>query len=197
MPYQLILSEPTIEGKCSRKDVGKNVFLDNLPSGYPVYLFYYPGAMPNQDLESKLRDLGDITGDNLFVNIGRLNDSRYQEIVSMFSIKDLPVIILTAIDKLASPSTKFLTMYARIDDKKLMESPDLVLQCSQTIYNLLIQGKIAEAMRHAKQTKRRALISRLKKTVLNALKEIWEFVKDVDISVSLIEGRFELKHNER
>jgi len=197
MPYQLILSEPTIQGECKSRDVGKNVFLDNLPSGYPVYLFYYPGAMPNQELERKLRNLGDITGKNLFVNIGRLNDPRYREIASIFVIKTLPVVILTAIDKLASPSAKFLTMYTRIDSKRLMESPDLVVQCSQTLFNLFIQGKIAEALNHARYTKRKALISHLEKTVFNALKTIWEWMKDIDVSVCLIEGKFELKHSGR
>jgi hypothetical protein len=194
MPYQLILSEPIV-GK--DRDKGENVFIDNLPSDYSVYLFYYPGAMPNEELERKLRDLGEIAGNNLFVNIGRLNDPHYGQMARMFDIRNLPVVILTAIDRLASPLTEHLTMYAKIDDKRLMDSPDLVLECSQTIHNLLIQGKIKEAMSQPKHMKRQALISRLKKTVSNALVEIWNFVKDVEISVSLIEGRFELKHNGR
>lgn len=191
MAYQLILSEPVV-GK--DKDVGENVFFDNLPSDYAVYMFYYPGATPNEDMESKLRDLGNMAGKNLFVNIGRLNDPHYGKMAKIFNIKNLPVVIVTAIDKLASSSTEFLTTYVRIDDRRLTESPDSVIPCLERIYNLFVQGKIAEAIRQAKNDKRNTILSRLKKLVSNTLKGIWEFVSDVDISVSLIEGKFELKH---
>jgi hypothetical protein len=47
-----------------------------------VYLFYYPGAMPNQDLENALERLGNDAGTNLFVNKGKLNDPKYYKILS-------------------------------------------------------------------------------------------------------------------
>jgi hypothetical protein len=37
---------------------------------YPVYLLYYPGNNINEDLEASLQHFGEITGKNLFVNIG-------------------------------------------------------------------------------------------------------------------------------
>jgi len=78
------------------------VFLEILPHGYSVYIFYYPGAFPNDELENKLRTLGKITGNIVFVNIGRLNDPRYEKIRDTFSITDLRVIVITAIEELAS-----------------------------------------------------------------------------------------------
>ena len=102
MPYKLVLSETSYE---TTKDIGENVFIDNMNDDCKVYLFYYPGAMPNTELESKLRNLGGITGKNLFVNIGRLNDPKYYRIKNIFGIKDFPVIILTAIDGLAAVKT--------------------------------------------------------------------------------------------
>lgn len=192
MPYKLILSELIDE---KTRDIGENVFFDNLPCNYPVYVFYYPGAMPNEDLEGKLRNLGNMTGKNLFVNIGRLDDPNYGKIANKFNIKNLPVIIITAINKLSSPPTKFLTAYARIDSKGIINTTDLVIQCLQKLFNLFIQEKISEAMSQAKQDERDALISRLKGIVADALKGIWGFLKDRDISVSLVEGKFELKHS--
>lgn len=196
MRYELMLLEP-IDETSKDKDVGENVFIDNLPSDYPVYLFYYPGAIPNEDLEGKLRDLGSITGENLFVNIGRLNDPNYKKIANRFKIRDLPVIVVTAIGSLASPPTEFLTAYVRIDSKRLLSSPDVVVQCLQRLFNLFIQGKISEAMSQARQNQRSALISHLKGIVSHALGGIWAFLKDVDISVSLAECKFELRHSGR
>jgi hypothetical protein len=66
-----VLTEPKGE---RTKDVGENVFLDDLSYSYKVYLFYYPSALPNEVLEDRLRRIGEMTGRNLFVNIGRLDD---------------------------------------------------------------------------------------------------------------------------
>ena len=190
MSYQLVFSELTDE---KSKDVGENVFLDNLPSDCTVYLFYYPGAIVDEVLESKLRSLGGITGKNLFVNIGRLNDPNYNKIANKFKIMDLPVIILTAIDDLASPPKEFLTAYVRIDNKKLLNSPDVVIQCLQRLFNLFIEGKISEALNQFEKDKRDIILSRIKGIITVALKGVWEALKDTDVSLSLAEGKFEIK----
>ena len=52
VPYQLILTEPKGDGP--ERAVGENIFLDDLISPYKVYIFYYPGAMPNEELEQSL-----------------------------------------------------------------------------------------------------------------------------------------------
>ena len=99
MTYRLVLTE-TFDQKT--KDVGDNVFLDDLSNEYKVYVFYYPEITPNEVLKKKLRLLGDISGKNLFVNIGRRNDPNFNKILNKFEIRDYPVIIVTAITNLAS-----------------------------------------------------------------------------------------------
>lgn len=190
MTYQLVLSELV---DATTRDVAENVFFDNLPSNYEVYLLYYSGAEPNEGLETKLRDLGKDTGKNLFVNIGRLSDPNYKKIRNKFDIKNLPVIIITAIDTLASLPTEFSTAYVRIDDEKLLKSPDLVIKCVQRLFNLFIDKKISEALNQFKIDQRGLLLSHLKSIVTNAIKEVWKFFLERDISVSLTEGKFELK----
>lgn len=192
MPYRLVLSEHVEE---KTKDVGENVFFDDLSSDYKVYMLYYPGAMPNQDLENKLQSFGTITGANLFINIGRLNDPNYEKIRNKFNIKKLPVIIVTAIDELASAPGNFSTAYVRIDSKNLLNSPDRLMECLQKLFNLFIGGKISEAMSEFKKDKLNVLISQLKNMLTHAIKEIWEFIDERDISVSWIEGKFELKRS--
>jgi hypothetical protein len=185
MSYQLILSEP-IEG--TPKDVGENVFFDNLSSDYKVFIFYYAGAMPDKNLESALRNLGNIAGKNLFVNIGLINDDKYPTIGRLFDIKPLPVIIVTAIDKLASAPTEFSTAYVKIEDKRLLNSTNLAIDCVQTVFNLFIQEKISEAMSQVKRHKREALIS-------NLLKGMREFLDKRDIIFGIGEFRLELKRS--
>jgi hypothetical protein len=95
MAFRLVLTERPEPGK----DFGENVFLDNLPSDYKVYVFSYPAEMPDTTLEDKLRDLGNITGNNLFVNVGRLDDPQHDKIVKLFGVNlkrvPFPVVLLT------------------------------------------------------------------------------------------------------
>ena len=149
MSYQLILSESRKE---VGKDVGENIFLDNLPLEYKVYLFYYPGSMPNENLEERLKELGKITGKNLFVNIGRLNDPQYSKIKNKFQIRNFPVIILTAIDELASlndGNSCYSTAYVRLDNKELFESIESMIRCVEKLFNLFIDRQIIEALKQA------------------------------------------------
>jgi hypothetical protein len=192
MPYRLVLSEHVEE---KTRDVGENVFFDDLSSDYKVYMLYYPGAMPNQDLEDKLKSFGTITGANLFINIGRLNDPNYEKIRNKFNIKKLPVIIVTAIDELASAPGNFSTAFVRIDSKNLLNSPDRLMECLQQLFNLFIGGEISEAISEFKKDKLNVLVSQLKNMLKHAIKEIWEFIDERDISVSWIEGKFELKRS--
>ncbi len=83
MSYRSVLRE---KAEANTKDIGENVFFNNLDSDYRVFLFYYAGVLPNEELEDKLRGLGEITGKNLFVNIRKLNDPNFGLMVSRFGI---------------------------------------------------------------------------------------------------------------
>jgi hypothetical protein len=188
MPYQLVLSNYTRE---TTKDVGGNVFLDDLPLDYQVYLLYYPGVNLNRDLAKNLKDLGKISGKNLFVNIARLDDPNFAKIVKTFGIRSFPTMIITAVDALASPPTKDSTTYIKIDNKKLLNSPDVAFECVQKMFNLFIEGKISEAIR---ERNRDVLNTRLKGIISDALTGVQGFLKDWDISFSFITGTLGLKY---
>lgn len=187
MSYQLVLTEFSDE---ITRDVGENIFFNDLPSEYQVYVFYYPGTRLNKDLASKLRDLGTITGRNLLVNIARLDDPNYKKIVNMFKIRTFPTIIITAIDKLASPPSEYSTAYVKIDNKRLLNSPELTFECVQKMFNLFIDGKISEAIR---EKRREVRVTRIKGILNDALKGMRDYLKERDISFSFITGKLELK----
>jgi hypothetical protein len=160
MSYQLVLTEKPRAGtrEVGDKDLGDNVFLENIPPSYKVYLFYYAGAMGNELLEEGLRKLGENTGQNLFVNIGKLNDPDYDKIASRFEIKPLPAVVITAVSDLASLTNEYLSAYARLDSKHLLDSPQRTVQCALEVFNLFLQGKVAEALANAKSRQRTELL---------------------------------------
>ncbi len=192
MSSQLVLSD---SNDTTQKDIGENIFLANLPSNYNVYLFYYPGAMGNEELETNLRQLGDLTGENLFVNIGKLNDPNYNKIAQAFEIKKLPVIVVTATSDLASPPSSQLNSYIKIDNPKLLTSSDKIMELLQKLFNLYVSGDIAEALKEIKKDDRKMFFEKVSKVVSDALKGVWSFFDERDIKISILEGKFELKRH--
>jgi hypothetical protein len=190
--YNLVLSNLFDE---VTKDIGENIFFVNLRTDYKVYLFYYPSAIPHIELENNLKALGQMAGKNLFVNIGRLDDPSFGKVKRTFGIVDLPVIIITGLEGIASVKTQkyYSTVYIRIDSNRLLQSVDLTTKSVERIFNLFIGGELSQALVRYQQDKRIAL---LKLVIVNSLKKIVKFLSDRDISVSLIEGKLELKRNE-
>ena len=134
MSYSLVLSrigdlESSELG--AERNVGENVLLAELPLQYQCYAFYYPGPMPDPQLEKALRALGEQTGQNLFVNIGRLNDPADGKITRLFGIKRTPVIVLTAVAPLAALEDDGATVYVRLDSSSLLDSTERTTQCRQ------------------------------------------------------------------
>lgn len=196
MTYKLVLLEPKVEGR--EKAVGENVFLDNLDYDYKVYLFYYPGAMPNDELEEKLRTLGNITGNNLFLNIGQLNDRKFDMIREKFKIQTTPVIIITGIDGIASlkENSSLSTAYVRLDNEDLLKSVNKTIKCVQTIYYSFIGGDIVEALKLAKEYNRDSTISLIKGKLADSLIAVGYYFEQRDIEVSIDSFKFAIKKSQ-
>lgn len=192
MMYRLVITE---SNEVSTKDVGDNIFLDNLSNDYKVYLFYYSGVFRNETLEEKMTELGNLTGKNLFVNLGKLNDPNFDKISKAFDIQHYPVIIMTAVKELASikDPLKFSTAYIKIDNEKLLNSVDLTIKCVEQVFTLFNNGKIMEALDQVKNYERKNAIFTLKIMVISSLKQIANFLSDKDISVSFLGFNLELK----
>ena len=84
------------------KAVGESIFLATLPTNPKVFAFFYPSDADTDAAEERLRALGQKTGDNLFVNIGTLADPDYEHAVERYNIKQLPVVVVTAVAPLAA-----------------------------------------------------------------------------------------------
>jgi hypothetical protein len=191
--YKLV----TIEDSTSTRDVGENIFFDDLDLLYEVYLFYYPGTMPDPVLEGLLRNLGKDAGRNLFVNIGRINDPKYKQIVKIFEIRTRPVVIMTAnetLSSIADDNSKSITAYARIDSKKLFASPEKTAEVVDELHNLFISGRVAEALSAAKGAQRESALLHLKNEVLRSIRGVVGSLDEIEIGFSYLDGiKFRIK----
>jgi hypothetical protein len=199
MTYELVLRASGTSGSQGQarneKNVGDNVFVADLPRKYPCYAFYYPGPMPDPTLEEALRGLGNQTGQNLLVNIGRLNDPAYPKIASLFDITRTPAIVLTAIAPLAAPEGADLNVYVRIDSTSLLASTERTMRCVAEVTTLFLRGAVTEAIKAGKWRQRSELLRIVGTCVRSGLQSIWNLLSERDISVSVFEGRFELKRS--
>src|SRR5713226_2902117 len=179
--FRLDIVEPPVDGRAGEnKDVGENTLFDNLAHDYKVYVLYYPNEMPNQPLEEKLRQLGRIAGKNLFVNVGQLNDPSLARVIKIFAIRAYPVIIVTAIDALATPPGTYLTAYARLDSPYLLADVDRTIECVQKVFSLFMQGEVSKAIVQSKSSERNALLASLVHLFTDALRSIGGFITDRD-----------------
>jgi|RhiMethySRZTD1v2_1073278.scaffolds.fasta_scaffold634647_1 hypothetical protein len=196
MPYRLVLANGDgfdhAVGDAARKAIGENVFAAEMAAAFPCYVFYYPGAMLDPTLEHGLRAFGEQTGQNLFVNIGRLNDPAFGKVAKLFGIVRTPAIVVTAIAPLSTPEGANLSAFVRLDSALLLASPDRTLKCVDKLFILFLQGEVARAIATGKWSQRAELLQLLAGCIRGAFGSVRDFVAERDLSVSLFEGRFEL-----
>jgi len=186
--YQLVLLKEKPKGV--PMDVGENIFFDNLPLDYEVFLLCYAGTGMNEDLRNKLTSLGEQSGKNLLVNFAKLNDPNYTKIRNAFDIEVFPTIIVTGIGVLASPPTEYSTAYVKMDNKQLLNSPDQAAECVERVFNLFLAGEISEAIKDQNRAARNAALNKVLKTALGGIRG---FLREWEISFSFINGTFSLK----
>jgi hypothetical protein len=190
MPFELLATGPESTGG---KDSGDNILLSNLSADYRVYAFYYPGQPADEEFEAKLRVLGDAAGKNLLVNIGRYNDPEFDRIVALFGITKYPVIVMTAVAPLAASLDENMTAYARLDSDYLLNSHERTLNCVESLFNLFLQGKVADAVSKAKWAQRAGFLRALGGVIGAGLSKIAGLVFDRDIALEFVGVKLELK----
>jgi hypothetical protein len=94
-------------------------------------------------------------------------------------------------------STVYVRKYVRLDKRDLMGSINSTIRSVETLFSLFINRKIYEATTESKRNQREAVISHLTDMATSELRSIGKFLWNKDISVSLAEGRFELKSSGR
>lgn len=195
MAFELVLKERPITVESGAEKGVTRVFFSNLPQDYKVFLLYFRGAMGSPDLEEKLVEFGQQTGHNLLVNLCSAKDPNYGMIVERLDIRKFPAIIMTAVPSLAAAGDEYLTAFAKLDNTQLLSSPERTIQCVEELFHFFIRGKVAEAASKAKWTQRAEVAGAVAKALENALKAVGSILARLELSFSVLEGKFELKYS--
>ena len=149
--------------------------------------------MPDADFEKSLRTLGERTGENLFVNIGRLNDPQFDKLVRKFEITSFPALVMTAVaDLAAAPDDELMSAYVRLDGR-VMAKPDRAIKLVEELYLLFLRKDIAQAIKKASRKSKIELARTIGKHILAMLAKVGTYLAERDFSVSILQGRFEVK----
>jgi hypothetical protein len=196
MAYDIVFVDdklPAVPGnRTKERAVGEAIFLASLPMSPKVFAFFYPGETDTEEVEKRLRALGKKTGDNLLVNFSTLVDPDYKRAVERFSVKALPVIIVTAVSPLAAiPNGE--TTFVRLDGKSLFARPDQLVRTVEELFNLFLGGKIAEAVMVAKIQRGKAAAARAADAVWAVIKPVIGWAAGRDWRVEFTPVRIEVK----
>jgi len=177
------------------KMVAKRVELSEVPDDCRVYLFYFTGYPEYKELEKSLAVLGKKTGKNLYIGFWSMADPRYDQLAKSFKLKNLPAIVVTGHEQLASIEN--VTVYARVDSGKLLIDTNATMNTVERLYHDFLRGLVTEALTDAKKAGRLAEIKyylgKLKDGSESVLGGIKDFLEERDIEVSIFEGKFILK----
>jgi hypothetical protein len=194
VPFDIVFvdDEEPEAATVKHRSVGESVFLYDLPKAPKVFVFFYQGSDDTQDVEDRLRALGRRTGDNLFVNLGSLADPAYEDAVERFGIRQLPVVIVTAVAAFAAtPDGK--TTFVRLDSSALFSKPAELVRTVEELFNLFLAGNVAQAVRSG-------WIAQGQATAVGVAARIWAIVQPViawisrrDLVIDVTSGKIEVK----
>jgi len=191
MPYSLIRQRYSdVPGR--GRVLGENVYLDKIPQDSKIFVFYFPHeSLSYSELEIKLRKYGKESENGIFVNMGKIGSSTYFKMVEDFEIVSLPVIIVTGVQEVAVIETNEgeKTVYAKIDNKTLLNSPNKTMETIAEIVNLFILKKFSLIPQRVRGAERKALLLKIKDQIFEVFRNIKE------ISFGLTDGVLTLKFN--
>src|SRR6516164_7360078 len=196
MTYDIIFVEneraSAAAGGGAERAVGESIFLANLPANPKVFAFFYPGDADTEEVENRLRALGERTGANLFVNLGTLVDPDYKRAVERFCIRPLPVLVVTAISPLAAtPDGK--TAFVRLDGKALFAKPEALVRTVEQLFNLFLGERISQAVVVGWAEQGKAAVASAAERVWQLIQPVFAWAAEKDITVGLATGTIELK----
>jgi hypothetical protein len=99
---------------------------------------------------------------------------------------------MTAVGELAAADHDLLSTYVKLDGK-LLASPDRAIKLIEELYLLFLKGDVAKAIRKAGHQNFAEFARTVGRFVLAALTQVGAYIADHDFTVSLVQGRFEVK----
>lgn len=120
----------------------------SVPKDCEVYLFYIPGITSYPELQKTLRRWGKTTGKNAFVGLLSSDAPDYKTIIKYFKITKSPAIVISGVPAFATDDEpeNAITAFARIDNKRILDNKDEIIECIQQVYNLFMRKQVLNAV---------------------------------------------------
>lgn len=164
-----------------------------IPSDCQVYVFYIPGIKDkSQELPKTLTDWGAESGKNVFVGLLTKDAPDYRNIITLFKISNTPAVVVSALPRFATDEEykNATTVYARIDNDRLIGDADASIKCIQKIYNLFMQGQVKQAIADAKKAQWKKSFNHYLGLLRDAAGHaLSEFLKGEKIVFDLLKGQ--------
>ena len=196
MTYDIVFEEkPTCGARAiADRASGYGVFLSNLPTNPKVFVFFYRGSADTSEVEKGLRALGQRTGDNLFVNIASPADPHYDTAKKRFSIREWPVIVVTAIGPLAA-SPQGDTAFVRLDNKSLFKKPEELVRTVEKLFNFFLDEEIKRAVWTGWTEEGKAALLAAAERIWSVIQPLVGWVAERDFTFEFASVKIEVKRH--
>jgi hypothetical protein len=200
MAYDIVFVEEPEVGRdpasaSDHQDRGTGtVFLSQLPRDPKVFAFFFPGSADTEELQRRLRALGEKTGDNLYVDMGSLLDPDYLAARERFKLGPLPAVIVTATSPLAATPTGE-SAFVRLDGISLFAQPEKLVRTVEELFNLFLGGQIAQAVRLGWTVQSAAALAAAAERVWSIIQPVITWLGTRDYSFDLLSGKIEVKES--
>ncbi|MEM2972339.1 MAG: hypothetical protein QW270_07985 [Candidatus Bathyarchaeia archaeon] len=186
---------PSLYATLTVKAFVPKLYLGEIDPDCKVYLFAFTEMNQlNPKLQKALTKWGKEAGKNLFVGFWARDDENFQKAVHAFKLKKVPAIVITAGSQLAFMNETAETVYARIDDEKILQDDNFLNLAKKTLerlYLLFLDGKVQEAIKEAEKAHdKRKLLDFLRK-VKDSFGVVGKFLDEHKISVEFGNFKFE------
>lgn len=192
---------PSLYVSLTVKALVPKLYLGEIDPNCKVYLFVFTGMNQlNPKLREALTKLGKETGKNLFVGFWANDDEDFEKAVHAFRLKKAPAIVVTAESQLAFMNETAETVYARIDDEKILQDEKFLNLAKKTLdrlYLLFLDGKVQEAIKEAEKAHdKRKMLDFLRK-IKDSFGVVGKFLDEHKISVEFGNFKFETEPSKK
>jgi len=171
------------------------VYLGEVDPDCKVYLFAFTGMNQlNPKLREALAKWGKETGKNLFIGFWAKDDKDYQKALHLFHFQKSPAIVVTATSKLSFMDETAETVYARLDDEKILQDDkflDLAVKTFDRLYLLFLNGRVKEAIKEAEKADDKRRMLEFLRGLKDFLGSVGKFLDTHKISIGFGQFKFE------
>lgn len=166
----------------------------HFPQDCKVYLLYFSGPRKFPELERSLLDWGLETEKNLVIGYIGQGDDGYQSLVKVFSVEQLPAIVMTGSDSIASiqKGEHKQTVFVKLDDKGIMSRTQITMDALAGSYNLFLRGDFGNALSSLKKFEGHIKIQEFFKGLGETAAKIGKFLDEHNIQIGLATGTFNI-----